>query len=366
MDNNENEKLFNELHEIEDILKDQGLFDAFKPDWADCPDASLEVGHDYVYFLTEEICMRGHVLYNDGVTAILKVVNRYEECWFHILYYPEIKQFFPTFVDSEANRLSEYFCLDIETEDLLFFKDPDDDIIKTWREDDNGEWKLCKADPFKFRFERFKKVFLKEYTEFLEERDRKIAKENEDYDSVISVDLDDSAIQDMYKEYDQEHGGSESDKDLSYSLNRSIHWLNNRNCALLTAWRGDYARSENDNRNRQLQRNLREYGYGVIRVKGCYSEIGKAVEKENSYLVFDLNDSKNFLENIYSQSEFYEQDCFLYKPIDEHVAYLIGTNDNFGKGKIDIAGVMRINSDVSENYSEVRSGRISFEIISKF
>lgn len=304
----EDEELFNELNEIEDILKEHGLYDAFRPDWADCPNEGLEVGSDYVYYFDEEVCMRGHVLYNDGVTAILKVVNRYEECCFHVFKYDVIKEFYPAFIDSEATYSSEYFFIDIESENLLLFRDPDDDIIKSWKEDDNGKWIQREVDPVAFRMERIKKKFLYEFNNYLKERAAAKEKEEDQFDSVISVDLDDSAIDDMYKEYEQEHGVTESDNDLSYSLNRSLHWLNNRNCAVLTAWRGDYARSENDNRNRKLQRSLREYGYGVIRVKGCYTAIDKTIEKENSFLVFDLDDSKNFLENIYGQSEFYEQD----------------------------------------------------------
>ena len=67
------------------------------------------------------------------------------------------------------------------------------------------------------------------------------------------------------------------------------------------------------------------------------------------------------MDNIYKQSELYEQDCFLLKPKDDHIAYLIGTNDDFGKGEIQIAGVMRINSNSSNNYSEISTGKISFE-----
>ena len=79
----EDKELLNELNELENSIKEQGLIDAFRPDWADCPNQGLEVGCDYVYYFDEEICMRGHVLYNDGVTAILKVINRFEECCFH-------------------------------------------------------------------------------------------------------------------------------------------------------------------------------------------------------------------------------------------------------------------------------------------
>lgn len=360
MDEKGNDELYNELHEIENILKKNGLFDTFKPDWVDCPDASLEVGGDYVCYMSKEICMRGHVLYNDGVTAILKIVDRYEECCFHVLDYYEVRQFFPAFTDPEATQLSEYYCIDINTKELLFFIDPDDDIIKRWQEDENGERKLCIVDPIAFRMERIKKRFLYEFNKYQKEKEEK-ENEEEESDTVIHVDLTNSAIDDMYKEYDQEHGNKVTENDLSYSLNRSIHWLNNRSCAIITAWRSDNTREENGRRNRILQQTLREYGYGIIRVKGCYAEIGKAVERENSFLVIDLKDSEDFMGNIYCQSETYEQDCFLYKPKDEHVAYLIGTNDKFGKGEISIAGIMRINSDNSENYSEVNSGKISFE-----
>lgn len=361
MDEKSNDELYNELHEIENIFKENGLFDAFKPDWAVCPDASLEIGVDYVCYLSEEICMRGHVLYNDGVTAILKIVDRYEECCFHVLDYHEVKQFLPAFTDPEATQLSEYFCIDIDTEELLFFMDPDDGIIKSWQKDENGERKLCDADPIAFRMGRIKKKFLHEFNKYLKDNDEEKEKEKEEFDAVIHVDLASSVINDMYKEYDQEHGNKESENDLSYSLNRSIHWLNNRSCAIISAWRGYYTRAENDSRNRILQQTLREYGYGIIRVKGCYAEMGRAVERENSFLVIDLDDSEDFMGNIYCQSESYEQDSFLYKPKDEHVAYLIGTNDKFGKEEIKIAGIMRINSDSSENYSEINSGKISFE-----
>lgn len=110
-----------------------------------------------------------------------------------------------------------------------------------------------------------------------------------------------------------------------------------------------------------MQQKLRALGYGVIRVKGCYAEIGRPLEKENSFLVFDLEDTKDFMQNIYDLSEYNEQDCFLYKPVDEEVAYLVGTNDHYGKGKIDLAGFMKINSETADAFTKVASGTISFE-----
>lgn len=316
----------------------------------------LSTGQFYRYYLDDEIYVEGQIVSNDGVTAIIRVTKRYQEAFFDILLYKEVRQFFPAFRDEEAERLTEYLCLDIETECNLFFRNPETDIIMLLHYDENYNFSLIPADIFKFRMERLKKKLIFELKKIEDAEKEKAANLK---DPLINVELSDSAIDDMYKEYDKSKGNEEFD--LNYSLNRSIHWLNNRNCAILSAWRGNYNRSENNKRNQELQKALRALGFGIIRLKGCYAEIGQDVEKENSYLIFDLNDSKDFLEKIYSQSEFYEQDCFLYKPVDEEKAYLIGTNDNFGKDKIEYVGVLHINKLNAEQYSEIGSGRLSFE-----
>ena len=331
------------------------------PDWESCPDSSLEVGRDYVYRIGDDdfssVSIRGRVLFNDGVTAILQVTNRYEECFFEILYYKEVKRFFPEFKDPDAQRQKEYLCLDVETKSNLFFRDPDTDVIGHYYFDVDGEWVFSPIDDHEFRMDRIKRLF----TYLLAEMEKEEEDKQKFYDSTISIDLSSLAIDEMYQEYDQQHGNPNLDEELRHSLNRSIQWLKHRNCAILSAWRGKYNRKENDERNSTLQKKLRVLGYGVIRVKGCYAEIGRPLEKENSFLVFDLEDSKDFMQNIYELSEYNEQDCFLYKPVDEEVAYLIGTNDDYGKDKIDLAGYMKINSETASAFTKVASGIISFE-----
>ena len=198
----------------------------------------------------------------------------------------------------------------------------------------------------------------------MQENCRKIEREREakrnSYDSTITVELPELTIDEMCQEYDQQRGNPNSDDELFYSLNRSIKWLTQRNCAIVTAWRGEYNRKANNGRNNELQQKIRAIGYSVIRVKGCYAEIGEPLKKENSFLVFDLDDSKDFMQDIYTLSEHYEQDCFLYKPVDEEVAYLVGTNDHYGKGKIDRAGFMKINSETASEFTKVAAGTISF------
>ena len=335
------------------------LFD--RPDWESCPDSSLDVGSDYVYHIGDDVLysvsIRGHVLFNDGVTAILRVTNRYEECFFEILYYNEVRRFFPEFKDPDAHSQNEYLCLDVETESHLFERDPETDAIGTYHLDEHEQWVFTPVDLVRFRMERIKKLLVY----LVAEKEKKEEEKQKSYDSTISIDLSDLAIDEMYQEYDQQHGNPNSDEELRHSLNRSIQWLRHRNCAILSAWRGKYNRKENDERNSTLQKKLRVFGYGVIRVKGCYAEIGRPLEKENSFLVFDLDDSEDFMQNIYELSEYNEQDCFLYKPVDEEVAYLIGTNDDYGKDRIDLAGFMRINSETADAFTKVSNGTISFQ-----
>ena len=321
---------------------------------------TLSVGKIYRHYIDKEIYVEGIVLLNDGATAVIRVTDRYEECFFDILFYKEVRRFIPFFYDPEANRLTEYLCLDVETESNLFFRDPDDDTIMHWITDENEKRSLVPADFVKVWIEQTRKMFLSEIEKISISEKTKL-------DNLpcclIDVEVPKVEIDNMYRKYDGEKGkkNDTSDEVYYYSLNRSYYWLTNRSCAILSAWRGNYSRKENDNRNRELHKSLRNLGYGVIRVKGCYAEIGRNVEKENSFLVFDLDDTPDFKERIYEQSEYYEQDCFLYKPIEGKRAYLIGSNDDFGKHEEKDAGFLHINLTTAENYSEVGSGRISFE-----
>lgn len=150
---------------------------------------------------------------------------------------------------------------------------------------------------------------------------------------------------------------------VNASLNRAVYWINKTDCANITAWRSGNKRAMNDANNRDLQEALRAMGYGIIKLQGFYAEVGQDVSKENSFLVFDRNNDPNFYENLYNLSKKFEQDCFLYKPADEEIAYLIGTNENFirDNGERVAAGKLHIGSLSAKAFSEIGSGRISFE-----
>jgi len=188
------------------------------------------------------------------------------------------------------------------------------------------------------------------------------------FDKLIDISLPMDELEELVH-HDILANGSENHSSLneSYatnaSLNRAVYWINKTDCANITAWRSGNKRAINDANNRILQETLRAMGYGVIKLQGFYAEVGQDVSKENSFLVFDQNDDPNFYENLYKLSEKFEQDCFLFKAVDEEVAYLIGTNDDFirDNGERKEAGRLRIGNLDAKIYSEIGSGRISFE-----
>ena len=161
-------------------------------------------------------------------------------------------------------------------------------------------------------------------------------------------------------ENNQPHWGN-----VNANLSRALGWLTKCDCVILTAWRSGKLRKENDDNNRELQLKIRSYGYGVSKVRGCYTEIGKPTTRENSFLVFakELGD-KLFYDRIFELSAHYEQDCFLYKPAGRmETAYLIGTNEDFISqyGRKKVAGKLRIATMEANEYSRIGSGKICFD-----
>lgn len=144
------------------------------------------------------------------------------------------------------------------------------------------------------------------------------------------------------------------------NLTRVLHWLELYDCAILTAWRTspEKKRYDNDSDNRELQQRLRKERYGVIKMRGYYPQKGQNYSKENSFLTINfVKGTKEFIEDIRELSENYNQDCFLFKRAGKNEeAYLIGTNDDFGKGKIESIGAFKISSQPLEDKSTTKIG----------
>ena len=134
------------------------------------------------------------------------------------------------------------------------------------------------------------------------------------------------------------------------SINRIVHWVNNYEIALITAFRGrkenivhpdlvkddgkeegeTYTKYENKQRNRELSATLLRLGYGITKVDGVYVENfglpNSRLSNEESFLVVNKNNDPDFFDNIFKLSEYYNQDCFCYKAKDDNIGYNIGTN----------------------------------------
>lgn len=169
------------------------------------------------------------------------------------------------------------------------------------------------------------------------------------------------------------------------SLNRVLSWMKQYDIACITAFRDEfknstpktlddrsqelkdmdikngvkntidktpykYSQSEKIARNKELKASLLSLGYGVTNIHGNYIEnygtINAVELGENSFFVVNLKNDGNFKERIFELSEYYNQDCFLFKPKGSNEAYNIGTNygeypgynneDNLGKLHINI------------------------------
>lgn len=155
------------------------------------------------------------------------------------------------------------------------------------------------------------------------------------------------------------------------SLTRVMTHVKNRNVAILTANRGEYPASENANRNKRLEADMRDRGYGFIKVKGRYIE-GYGSDNENpvdedSYIMVGKvgDDSDELLNHAKELGTKYDQESILHKPHDSDFAYLHGTKESGwpGVGNAENAGKFYPEKK-GEFQSVLRGGRVfSFQNI---
>ena len=272
------------------------------------------------------ISIDGRVVYVDDYFAIVRVSHYFLEYEHYLFSYDELKSNYSTFEDKEATQTSCYIWVSLSGEDLIP-NDPDffsDDYEGTETESEGIPEELQEAI-FKL-YDDYKKGTIE-----------------------ILLPQDDLLLLDPQV--------------LSHGINRASHWLESTDCAILTAWRTDCSRSQNDSNNVALQNSLRENGFGVIKVKGYYAEVGHETSSENSFIAFRRPPCtrESFYNTLFNLSKQYNQDCFLYKEAGlDAPAFLIGTNEEWGMGRKEIIGMFRINEMSPDAYSKIGSGTISF------
>ena len=326
--------------------------------------------------LCETLTAIGIVVYTDGKTSIVRVKSMYQELQeAYALTYKEIKDRYPDFEDPKHTQLTDYLCLDVENEVSLYLKNPDDGTLYPAIFDENHffngydipedsdnesiDLTMCNE-----KIEAFRDQWLDSDAETRQRIRKKVLDFSGRKDEVPKLDkkgfvisLPGSTITELEKK-------DAIVEPLFHGISRAKYWLMNKDCAILTTWRADKKRGQNNEDNRKLVVGLREMGYGVKKVRGCYVNSNNEINKENSFLVINFSDnSDNFFDAIFRFSENYQQECFLYKSKDDETAYLVGTSDEFkyGRGKIVAAGTLHINNNSATNYSQIGSGQISFE-----
>ena len=114
------------------------------------------------------------------------------------------------------------------------------------------------------------------------------------------------------------------------SLSRLYGHMQDHESAALSAFRNQFTKKENLERNRKLKAELLGRGYGVTRILGSYIEnfeTPKAIEvAEESFFVSNRKDDPDFALQIAQLGEDFNQDSVLIVDKGAQDAYLLGTS----------------------------------------
>lgn len=140
------------------------------------------------------------------------------------------------------------------------------------------------------------------------------------------------------------------------SMSRIWKHISNSDAAIITAFRGSnvncvhdtekgkvFSKDENMDRNKQLGATLLKLKYSITSLDGIYIEgygtDSAKKENENSFLVINRKNDKDFTNNIQKLGELYCQDSVLIIKDGGDNAYLLGTNHSYpGLGKEEFQG----------------------------
>ena len=150
------------------------------------------------------------------------------------------------------------------------------------------------------------------------------------------------------------------------SLSRLYRHMQDHESAALSAFRNEFTKKENLERNRKLKAELLGRGYGVTRILGSYIEnfeTPKAVEVvEESFFVSNRKDDPDFSLEIAKLGEDFDQDSVLIVDKGAQDAYLLGTSPEgeFPQyGKKESVGALKM-GDEAEFMSRVKGRPYTF------
>lgn len=156
-------------------------------------------------------------------------------------------------------------------------------------------------------------------------------------------------------------------------LSRIHGKIDNHSAGAITAFRGEFSRSENKNRNKEILAYLLKKGYSVVKVKGSYIEqYGTDNAKEvgeESWLVANTNvegdDGGELERDLIRLGKKYDQDSILSIQAGGEKAELIGTSrrdDAFPSyGRRETVGKLKLGGADGPFFSRVRGRKFAFE-----
>jgi len=154
-------------------------------------------------------------------------------------------------------------------------------------------------------------------------------------------------------------------------LSRILSHIAKRNIGFITAFRGGSAvpLAQNRARNRQLQTEIRQAGFGYLRVHGSWPENEGTPEEqqvvEESFLVIgrDEDDHGNLKGFLKKTGAKYQQDAVIFKPWNTTTAHLIFMNN---PTRLEPIGTFSLSpSAIGKMYSKFKGHKFVFHSMSE-
>ena len=262
--------------------------------------------NNYTNIEVDDAFIKGDIIYYDELsTIVVEVKDMTQDMFPFTLFANEVKSRFTGFVLKDNDPYQRFLCLDTKSMTSLFYYDMGTGIMADAVYDADGNFVDFDIEDY-IDEESMEPTFTEEGVH--EQISIKLSMED-----IEELENNDALLEADRIEIVDSDGNITLSGGDACSITRAKTWFNTRDCAILTAWRQNKGRKENDDNNRILQQRLRELGYGVTKVTGWYPEENREMARENSFLTVNLNDEESFRDNLSELSELYDQECFLYK-----------------------------------------------------
>lgn len=152
-------------------------------------------------------------------------------------------------------------------------------------------------------------------------------------------------------------------------LSRILTHLATRNVGIVTAFRRTFDLGENRSRNRELQAQIRNAGFGFLRLGGFWIEdkgtpTETPVEEESFFVIGSKDDdSGKLLGFLRKMGAKYEQDAVVYKPWDSQSANLVFMSN---PSVLEPLGPFSMKpKDIEDMYSKFKGYKFVFQSLSE-